>query len=363
MLHHWYQKRVDTIALQAGLTFVDTATLKDALVAVSSSHRAPQLVAVVDENEHYLGCISLKSLISAAVDSPSETRLKNIGWVDDGRSIEIDAPILDAMEQLALGNHGIMPVCQSRKFVGYLSAQTLLSNIMKFPLREISDLNTEIDQFISYVAHDLGNPLTIILLSAGLLLHAPDKDPKCESQLKMIQRAARQALRISDDLLQSQRYVKMGQIIVQHVRLSVLMDEIFADNEEFVRFKGSRLVVEQCDALTVSLDPLLIKRCLLNLIENACKFSPKQGHIFLSATRTTTDKPTLEFSVRDQGQGFDPKQLDQIFEPFVHTGKPQVGYGLGLVIVRRFVELHRGTVRAENCPEGGAKFVLSIPCD
>lgn len=362
MLHHWYQKRVETITLHDGFAFVETTPLKDVLTVLSSSDQTPPLIAVLNEQDHFLGCVSLTSLLSSSLSSSHETRLKHLPWAVDCDAIAIDAPILDAMEQFATRRHEVLPVCRTGRFVGFLSAKTILANIMKFPLRETSDLNSEINQFVSYVAHDLGNPLTIILLSTGLLLHGPDKDPKRESQLKMIQRAARQALRISDDLLQSERYVKLGRIFSKNVRLSALMEEVFGENEEFVQFKGARLIIEHCDESIVSLDPLLIKRCLLNLIDNACKFSPKNGDIFLSATRTTSERPTLEFSVRDQGKGFGPEQLDQIFEPFVHSCKPLAGYGLGLVIVRRFVEFHGGTVRAVNCLEGGAKFVLSIPC-
>ena len=362
MLHHWYQKRVDSIAIHDGLSLAQTTTLKQALRDVSSSDQTHSLIAIVDDENSFLGCLSLKSLIAAAVDCDPETHLKNLPWVADGTSLEISDSILKAMAHFAKCDFELLPICRGKTFVGFLSAQAIVANIMKFPLLDSSQLHNEINQFVSYVAHDLGNPLTIILLATGLLLQKPEnKDSKNESALKMIQRATRQALRISDDLLQSERYVKLGRISTQTVDLGQLIAEIYCDNAEFVSFKGAKLVLEHCDKMEVALDPHLIKRALLNLIDNACKYSPKQGEIFLAARRSTHDLPAVEFSVRDQGKGFDPEEIDQIFEPFVQTGKPLMGYGLGLVIVRRFVELHGGKVWAENCLDGGAKFVLSIP--
>jgi signal transduction histidine kinase len=95
---------------------------------------------------------------------------------------------------------------------------------------------------------------------------------------------------------------------------------------------------------------------LSNLLRNAIQASPPGSPVF---ARIATEEKTLLYEVRDAGTGIAPGQENVIFEPF-HTGRP-LGNGLGLAVARRVVELHGGSIRASNHPEGGALFRVCIP--
>ncbi|MDZ4047260.1 MAG: ATP-binding protein, partial [Pseudoxanthomonas sp.] len=103
-----------------------------------------------------------------------------------------------------------------------------------------------------------------------------------------------------------------------------------------------------------------------NLLSNALKFrSPDRAPLVkVSATETVLDgAPAWEIRVDDNGIGFDPKYVDKIFGPFqrLHARQEYAGTGIGLAIVRRIAERHRGTIRAEGRPGEGATFILLLP--
>jgi signal transduction histidine kinase len=100
-----------------------------------------------------------------------------------------------------------------------------------------------------------------------------------------------------------------------------------------------------------------------NLLGNACKYTPRDGTIRMSAR---ADGDAIEFRVVDSGVGIDADALEAVFDLFVQVdsggGDPQGGLGIGLALVRRLAELHGGTVRAESAGRGrGTAFVLRLP--
>lgn len=110
----------------------------------------------------------------------------------------------------------------------------------------------------------------------------------------------------------------------------------------------------------LEVDRGLFCHALFNLIYNACLYSPKNSEIGF-IVNSKTDESTVEMCIEDSGQGFlgDPSQLFQKF--FRGEGVQKIGTGLGLSITRSIVELHKGSIRAENRKEGGARFIISLP--
>src|SRR5262249_42488801 len=114
---------------------------------------------------------------------------------------------------------------------------------------------------------------------------------------------------------------------------------------------------------TIVRDPRRIQQVVVNLLNNALKFTPAGGHIVLRAGRETS---TVEFTVSDTGVGITPDFLPHVFERFrrgdsARNGEP-AGLGLGLAIARHLVELHGGTIAAESRGPGtGATFRVHLP--
>ena len=109
-------------------------------------------------------------------------------------------------------------------------------------------------------------------------------------------------------------------------------------------------------------DPVRIRQILYNLISNAVSVSPDGGTIKIEAAKKDT---MLELSVADQGPGVDATLRASIFERFEGTGSSERsrGAGLGLSIVKSFVELHGGTVKVTDAGKRGAKFVCRLPAE
>jgi signal transduction histidine kinase len=121
---------------------------------------------------------------------------------------------------------------------------------------------------------------------------------------------------------------------------------------------------------TIEADPSIFKQIVYNLASNAVKFSPTEATVTIAARRVAPDEsPTgeeaVEIRVIDRGVGIDPKDHEAIFQEFRQVyGKRQrpQGTGLGLALVKRFVEMHRGTIRVESAAGAGSTFIVVLPC-
>jgi two-component system sensor histidine kinase KdpD len=129
---------------------------------------------------------------------------------------------------------------------------------------------------------------------------------------------------------------------------------------------NSRLVVDAAPELpAVRMDPLAVERVLLNLIENALKYSPEDKPVVVRARMT--DRDEVEFIVDDRGPGVPASEREHIFEPFfrlrrqAEAGPPDAGHGLGLTICRSIVMAHGGSLEASDRPGGGGRFRVRLP--
>jgi signal transduction histidine kinase len=107
-------------------------------------------------------------------------------------------------------------------------------------------------------------------------------------------------------------------------------------------------------------DQDMLERVVINLLQNAIKFTPPEGKISLGAA---PEQDSIRFWVRDTGTGIDPEYKDKIFDKFtrIHPDERVKGLGLGLAFCRLAVEGHGGRIWVDNLPEGGAEFSFTIP--
>jgi len=115
------------------------------------------------------------------------------------------------------------------------------------------------------------------------------------------------------------------------------------------------------DILLVRIDFALMEQVLTNLLLNASLYTPAGSEIRVHASG---DGNECEISIADNGPGLPPDVLEKVFDKFFRVpGSKTGGTGLGLSIARGFVEAHRGTIRAENRPGGGLRFVIRLPLE
>lgn len=234
-------------------------------------------------------------------------------------------------------------------------------------LHDVSDLKRA-DQvrrdFVANVSHELRTPLTVI---RGYI-EALQDDPGGVSTPQFLDTIARQSVRMErlvTDLLRLARLdAHQEPLDLSPCDLQALCDAVTADLELAFEAKRQRVTVAiGAGASTVLADQAKLHDVLRNLVENATNYTPEGAGIRIS---TAMVDGRIEIDVSDSGPGIPAEDLSRVFERFYRVDKSRSrpgGTGLGLAIVRHLVALHGGTVRAENRPEGGARFVVSLPAE
>ena len=232
-------------------------------------------------------------------------------------------------------------------------------------LHDITDLKRA-DQirrdFVANVSHELRTPLTAIRGYVEALLDEPPDQEQTRRFLEIIARHSARMERLVKDLLRLARLDARQELLeVAPCDLQQLFAAVVADLSPSIEAKGQRVTIEvDADACTVDADPAKLHDVLRNLVENAVNYSPDDAVIRLGARRDN-DRVILEVS--DSGPGIPSEDLVRVFERFYRVDKSRTGpgTGLGLAIVRHLVELHGGEARAENRPDGGALFTITLP--
>jgi two-component system sensor histidine kinase KdpD len=215
---------------------------------------------------------------------------------------------------------------------------------------------------LSAVSHDLRTPLAVITGGASTLLDSGQSlDPKTHRELlESILDESDHLNRLVANLLDMTR-LEAG-VLKIHKEWQSVEEIVGAALGRMARQLQDHPVVThlQPEMPFVPMDDLLIEQVFVNLLENAAKYAPPASPIELSAA---VDDGHLMVEVADRGPGLPPDDLDRVFEKFYRSsnsaGRP--GAGLGLAICRGIVELHGGTITAENRNGGGALFRFSLP--
>ena len=222
--------------------------------------------------------------------------------------------------------------------------------------------------FVANVSHELRTPLTAVRGAVEALLDAPaDAPPTAEETRKFLTIISRHGLRMEQlvrDLLRLAR-LDAGQetIIRAACRVEPVVRGVERDMQTTLDARRQSVhVAIGARAATVSVDPTKLHDVLLNLMENASKYSPEGSTIDVSTERLD-DNVTV--SVADRGPGIPEADLNRVFERFYRVDRSRArdpgGTGLGLSIVRHLIELHGGTVVAANRSGGGALFTITLP--
>ncbi|WP_374264475.1 ATP-binding protein [Zoogloea sp.] len=227
-------------------------------------------------------------------------------------------------------------------------------------LREIDGYKT---QFFANVSHELRTPLALILGPVDQLIRdGAALGERDRFRLAAIERNARSLLEQVNNLLDLARIdADRMPMAFSHVDVLALIREIAAGFEAIAEERGIRLAVHGDAALYADVDRAKFVRVVSNLLSNAFKFTPDGGRIGCSAQRLPGDR--LLVGVQDTGPGVADAMKQAIFDRFTQ-GDARLGAsgsGLGLNIVKEFVELHRGTVVVVDAPGGGAVFQVELP--
>jgi signal transduction histidine kinase len=213
-------------------------------------------------------------------------------------------------------------------------------------------------RFVADASHELRTPLTAIRGNADLMALAPPEER--DVCLAAIRREAERMTRlVSDLLLLAEADVETHPLQLQDADLDEILLEVHHSATVLADGKVS-VVLERADPMRMSVDPDRVQQLLLNLVDNAVKFTPPGGTVTLSL-RADGAGATIEVS--DSGVGIPPEAQRSIFERFyrVEESRTTRGSGLGLAICSWIVAAHGGTISVRSQPGMGSTFAIQLP--
>jgi PAS domain S-box-containing protein len=229
----------------------------------------------------------------------------------------------------------------------------------------LKDVNRRKDEFLAMLAHELRNPLAPIRNAAQLLNVHSSGRPEIEWARAVIERQTKHLASLVDGLLDVSRMVS-GQITLKKkaVELSEIVNDAVETSRPLIRLRKHHLTVQLPDEpVLLEADVTRLSQVISNLLNNAAKYTDDGGQIRLDAT---VDNGVITIRVRDTGLGIDPQLLPHIFDLFTQAertpDRSEGGLGIGLTLVKRLVELHKGSVEARSEGLGsGAEFIVRLP--
>ncbi|MFO0725742.1 MAG: HAMP domain-containing sensor histidine kinase [Myxococcota bacterium] len=229
----------------------------------------------------------------------------------------------------------------------------ILSETMQKMARSIFEREEEMQIMLAGIAHEVRNPLGGIELFGGLLKEDLEPSDPRQKHVDKILKQIGVLSGVVNDFLDFAR--KRPVELVPH-DLAELLADVLALTEKDAAAKSVTLSLEAEKPLTAKLDKDALHRAVLNLVKNAIQAVPEGGRVKISAQKQAE---FVEIIVADNGPGVPPEARENVFRPFFTT--KQKGTGLGLALVKKAVDGHKGSIAIEETPGGGASFRLKLP--
>jgi two-component system phosphate regulon sensor histidine kinase PhoR len=266
--------------------------------------------------------------------------------------------ILEENQTLYLQVNGAVLKNAQEKVIG---AVIVLNNVTR--LRRLEKVRRD---FVANVSHEIRTPLTTIKGFAETLLDSASKDPKnVRGFLKIISRQSDRLNAIIEDLLILARLEQEDervQIEFNRISLNKVLKSAMKVCAPAADKKDIEFILDAENNLSPRINPDLLEQAIVNLVDNAIKYSAKQGQVKIKANLDNSD---VVVSVTDSGRGIPDKHLPRIFERFYRVDKArsreQGGTGLGLSIVKHITQVHGGRVKVRSEIGKGSTFSIYIP--
>ena len=240
-------------------------------------------------------------------------------------------------------------------------------------LTKLNRLENIRQDFVANVSHELKTPITVIKGYIETLLDgALEEEETAKRFLKVASAQANRLDAIVDDLLTLSRIEdKNGKnkVVTQFAPVSIVLLSAIETCAATAQEKNMEIQMHCDEALMVPMNQALVEQAIINLLNNAIAYSPKESTIWLRCARSKTvlGEEYIHFSVSDNGSGIAKEHLPRIFERFYRCDKARSrnmgGTGLGLAIVKHIAQAHRGKVDVVSFLDKGSTFTISLPLD
>ena len=261
----------------------------------------------------------------------------------------------DALERLGQTNDGLNKEMEQRKKV---------ESQIRSMLEKEKELNELKSRFVSMASHEFRTPLGGILTSVSLIGKYPktEDEPKREKHIQNIKKSVRNLTNILNDFLSMDK-LEQGKVSSTPSKFEFThfindVAEEFQDTSE----KHTIKVKHHHEDIWVNQDKEMIRNVIINLVSNGIKYSPENSTINIS-TALASDQVT--FQIEDEGMGIPDEDQKHLFERFFRAGNVTnlQGTGLGLNIVKRYLDLMGGVIEFKSAVNKGTTFKVSLPLE
>ena len=237
-------------------------------------------------------------------------------------------------------------------------------------------LNNNKLQFFTNISHEFRTPLTLIINPLEDILRSKNVSPEIHNKLKIVHKSSDRLSRLINELMDFNK-LEFNKIFLQVKKIEVVAftEEIISYFDEEAAARNITINFESSvDELEDWLDPKMLEKIIFNIISNAFKFTPDNGFITIAIDKTDTDHsllmngntvPSFSITITDTGSGIHKKDLKRIFDRFYQVNNVNKDYygstGIGLEVVKEFIELHKGKIDVESQVGQGTKFTVTFP--
>lgn len=218
-------------------------------------------------------------------------------------------------------------------------------------------------QFTADAAHELRTPLSIIQTGLDVTLSQERSTVEYRSALESVHEEVQRLSQLANTLLRLARDdARESSLVKQSLNLSFLLETVTEQFEALAQDKSITLKRDIVAGLHVLGDEEGLIQVVYNLLDNALKYTPKDGTVCVKATQ---ERFQVQVTISDTGPGISSADQSRIFDRFYRVdrarSRQQGGFGLGLAIVKQIVDLHNGSIRVISQPGQGAQFVVTLP--
>ena len=228
--------------------------------------------------------------------------------------------------------------------------------------QELARKNTDLDDFASVVSRDLQEPLRKVIHFSDMLRNegVAALGDRARNYLDRMENVAVRMRKTMDDLLDYSR-ISIYPGHSRKIKLSKVVDSVISALENTI--SESHAKIEVGELPSIEADETQMHQLMQNLLGNALKYVEENKSPEISIQSRNCGGGVFEITVKDNGIGFDEKNLDRIFKPFdrLHGNSAYKGSGLGLAICKKIVERHGGKISAKSVPGQGATFIVQLP--
>ncbi len=350
-------KRINTISLQKSEQEAMFLSMKEGVLAINSSER------IININQAALKFFQIKSEAEEVNDRPVYEIIRNKEMLDfiykslnTREHLEEEIIVYSDKERVLLVNADPLSTAQN-EIIGTIVVMNDITRVKEWDKMR--------QDFVANVSHELKTPITSIKGYVETLLNGDVSDKKIEKKfLTIVDNRVNQLNAIIDDLLQLSKLDKTASIEKKKELLLPIINNAVQYSPKTIDEKNIRIDIDCPENLEANINAVLLERALVNLIDNAVKYSDKDGRVLITVKQSGTN---ILIIIKDWGIGIPSGHHSRLFERFYRVDKGRSrelgGTGLGLSIVKHIVLAHKGKVTVESAPEKGSSFTIILPTE